>query len=559
MSDGTIGQYRIESKLGEGGVGEVHLAVDTLLGRTVAIKRLRPELAARPQIIDRFRAEAQTLATLNHPNVATLYGLEWDGELPVMVMEYVDGVSLAALVSRLGPLTLGQAMSIFDQALEGIAYIHSRGVVHRDIKGSNLLLDSDGVLKIMDFGISRVLGTERLTRVGQLVGTPEFMSPEQIRGDEPDARSDLYSLGILLWLLLSGRLPFVARGEYDVLRAQVEEDPEPFSRVASGLPAEIGDLLARALAKEPADRFQSAEEFRAALAPFLAEKTAPAELDPEHPTGSELRELVAATRDSEAVRGELDPDQSTRTADRLCAPVDIEPTQSVHGVDGADDHPSETTPWLTAVPLGEQEGPGPENREASDAPWGWRTAVGMIATLLAFGFAANHLWLESRVETAAAAISDSAQRPSGPAGSPMGPPREAPGMRGMEAAETPDLALESGSHAEGAAEAVTASNGVTSRALPSKSANRVESSGSAKQGQSQKAAPPAKSVRKGDGRSASGNRTSAGGTRGGRTERSAKSGSKPGSRSASKSTSKGEAAKPEASDGDQPKWMIRRD
>ena len=273
----NIGSYRICGRLGSGGVGQVWRAVDTVLGRTVAVKALRPELIGHSQVADRFRAEAQILARLNHPNIATLHALvEEDGEL-FMVLEHVEGQTFSQVLRMQGGLPIERAFELFHPALDGLEFAHEAGVVHRDIKPSNLMVDGRGLVKVMDFGIARCGGSERVTRTGHLVGTPEYMSPEQIRGQDATVRSDVYALAILLYALLAGRPPFLREGEFDVMRAQVETPPPRPSEFSAGIPAAIENVILQALAKDPDDRFASVNELRNALVAAGA---------PEHTGGS---------------------------------------------------------------------------------------------------------------------------------------------------------------------------------------------------------------------------------------------------------------------------------
>lgn len=261
-----IENYLIEAQLGEGGMGTVYRALETNLDRTVAIKVLNTDLARDPSIVERFRSEARAQANLNHTNIATLYAfLVFQGN-PVMVMEYVEGETFQQLVNRRGPLPSQEAIPLFRQALLGISAAHRMGIVHRDIKPSNLMVNRAGIVKVMDFGIAKVASSvNNLTRTGAQMGTVFYMSPEQVKGERVDIRSDIYSLGITLYELLTANVPFSASSEFQVLNDHVNTPPPPPSKFYPYLPKGLENIILKSLAKEPDQRFQTAEEFGAAL------------------------------------------------------------------------------------------------------------------------------------------------------------------------------------------------------------------------------------------------------------------------------------------------------
>jgi predicted Ser/Thr protein kinase len=278
-----------------------------MLEREVAIKMLRPELASQPQVVERFRAEAVTLAKLNHPNVATLHSFFRQGEDFFMVMEFVRGRTLDAVIQLTGAMACDRAIALFCQALEGIGRAHKLGIVHRDIKPANIMLTEEGSVKVMDFGIARVLGTSRMTKQGNIVGTVEYMSPEAIQGEEVDARSDIYSLGILLYEMLTGRVPFIKDTEFSLMMAQIQEAPTPPRTFASHIPVAVEQAVMRALAKKPEARFQSVGEFRAAIENSAGAATAspkstplPATRVADSPAAAEVR---AAMKQAESSAG----------------------------------------------------------------------------------------------------------------------------------------------------------------------------------------------------------------------------------------------------------------
>ena len=265
MNPKAIGHYEIKYVLGEGGIGRVYAALDQELGRMVAIKALKPEFGADTSFVERFRGEAANLARLSHPNITTLYTLHREGRELFMVMELVDGHTLEDVLAqarRLGPRA---SLAVVAQTAAGLSYAHAMGVIHRDIKPANLMLTRSGLLKIMDFGIARVRGSQRMTRAGSIIGTLAYVAPEQIRGEEGDEQTDLYSLGCVLYEMLSGNPPFSAGTEYELIRAQVEAPPPPLADRLPGLDRGIETVLLAALAKTPGDRPASVEAFSRAL------------------------------------------------------------------------------------------------------------------------------------------------------------------------------------------------------------------------------------------------------------------------------------------------------
>jgi serine/threonine protein kinase len=260
-----LGPYRIIEQIGEGGMGIVYRALDMGLDRPVAIKVLAPHLVRESQLLERFREEARAQASLAHSNIATLYAfLEWEGEA-FIVMELLTGSTFEDLLITQGKLPWRGAVLLTHQALMGLGYAHSHGIIHRDIKPSNLILTSSGIVKVMDFGIAKA-GTSRLkTSTGLRMGTAYYMSPEQIRGEALDARSDLYSLAVTLYQLLAGELPFNSESDYELMQAHIQTPPPPLSRVLKGISPGVEACVLKALAKDRADRFQTAEEFAEAL------------------------------------------------------------------------------------------------------------------------------------------------------------------------------------------------------------------------------------------------------------------------------------------------------
>lgn len=265
----NVGKYRILDKIGKGGMGTVYKAVDETLHREVAIKVLNAELND-PEVAKRFRSEAITVARLSHPGIATIYELfEHQGEW-LMVMEFVRGETLENMIARMGPLSAQRSAEFCMQALAALAHAHSMGVVHRDLKPANLMVTENGAIKVMDFGIARVTGGEHLTNAGFMMGTPSYMAPEQVRGGDIDARTDLYAMGVVFYRLCTGKLPFKGDTAFAMVQSQVNDSPTPVFTVRQDLPPWVEEVVTRSLAKAPHERFQSAAEFHEGFARCLA-------------------------------------------------------------------------------------------------------------------------------------------------------------------------------------------------------------------------------------------------------------------------------------------------
>ena len=268
-----IGDYEIVQVLGAGGMGQVYKVRNVLSDRIEAMKVLLPNLEGDPGLADRFLNEIKVQATLDHPNIAKLHTAMKINNQLVMVMEFVDGTPLSTILLR-GPLPPSAAAAYSAQVLDALAYAHARGVIHRDIKPANLMLAADGHIKLMDFGIARVQADKRLTQTGSTVGSLFYMSPEQIKGSDPDGRSDLYSLGITMYEMVTGRRPFGGDSDFQIMSAHLGQAPMAPIEVIPGIPSGLSDIILMAIEKDPAARFQTAEAFRAALGHAFPEAVA---------------------------------------------------------------------------------------------------------------------------------------------------------------------------------------------------------------------------------------------------------------------------------------------
>jgi formylglycine-generating enzyme required for sulfatase activity/predicted Ser/Thr protein kinase/dienelactone hydrolase len=252
-------KYRLLEEIGHGGMGIVYKAEDMKLKRLVAIKFLPRELSSKPEARERFIQEARAAAALSHPNICTIHEVDESEDKPFIVMEYVEGENLREKIKK-GPLPIEEALDITIQAADGLEKAHQRGVVHRDIKSANIMVTGSGQAKIMDFGLAKLRGGTAFTKEGATLGTVAYMSPEQARGEKVDVRTDIWSLGVVLYEMLTSELPFKGEREVSILYSIVHEEPKPLKVIRPDIPPELQQLIGRALNKNPDSRYQSAAE-----------------------------------------------------------------------------------------------------------------------------------------------------------------------------------------------------------------------------------------------------------------------------------------------------------
>jgi beta-lactam-binding protein with PASTA domain/tRNA A-37 threonylcarbamoyl transferase component Bud32 len=263
------GRYEIDSVLGQGGMAKVFRGTDQVLGRTVAIKVLSPQFTDDAQFVTRFRREAQAAASLNHPNIVGVFDTGSQGDVHFIVMEYVEGRTLRDVIRADGPLLPERVAEIGDAVAKALQTAHEAGMVHRDIKPGNIMLTSDGEVKVMDFGIARTATGDTLTQTAAVLGTASYLSPEQAQGQSVDARSDLYSLGCVLYEMSTGRPPFSGDSPVAIAYKHVRDDPVAPSRINPDVPADLESVILKSMAKNPANRYQSAAELRQDLSRLM--------------------------------------------------------------------------------------------------------------------------------------------------------------------------------------------------------------------------------------------------------------------------------------------------
>jgi serine/threonine-protein kinase len=342
---GTVfdGRYRIIRKLGTGGMADVYLAEDQELGRRVAIKILNDRHAADDSFIERFRREAKNAAGLSHPNIVSIYDRGEAEGTYYIAMEYLDGRSLKELIVGRGPAPIKTAIDYTRQILAAVGFAHKNGIVHRDIKPHNVLVGPEGRLKVTDFGIARS-GASQMTEVGSIIGTAQYLSPEQARGAPVDQTSDLYSVGVVLYEMLTGQVPFTGDTPLEIAMKHLSEVPKPPSELRPEVPHDLDSIVLRALAKDPADRYQSADEMDADLQRLLEGLP----VDPETETAATAvlsgAGVLAAAPTSVMTR-------PTTAVPTRAAPPGATPPAGYYGYEGPPRRRRPIWPWVLSILL----------------------------------------------------------------------------------------------------------------------------------------------------------------------------------------------------------------
>jgi len=259
------GRYEIIEELGKGGMGKVYRVEDKKINEEVALKLIKPEIAAEKKTIERFRNELKFAREISHRNVCRMYDLNEEEGMPYITMEYVTGEDLKSLVKRIGKIPVEKAVSIAKQVCEGLAEAHRIGVVHRDLKPSNIMIDREGNVRIMDFGIARSLKAKNITREGVMIGTPEYMSPEQVEGKKADQRSDIYSLGIIIFEMATGRAPFEGETPLSIAMKHKSEEPPDPRKINAQIPDDLSRLILKCMEKDNEKRYQGTKELLSEL------------------------------------------------------------------------------------------------------------------------------------------------------------------------------------------------------------------------------------------------------------------------------------------------------
>jgi len=262
-----IGKYEVLGKIGEGAMGVVYKALDPLMERVVAVKTMSADLDSEPDLKTRFLREAKSAGQLSHKNIITIYDLFEEGGRVYIAMEFLDGEELKAKIARRERLPLEYKLRFMTEICEGLGHAHQREIIHRDIKPGNVHITRGGHVKILDFGLARIAASD-ITRTGSVMGTPNYMSPEQVRGDHIDARSDIFSVGALFYEMLTYQKPFAGSSYHQTFFKIIEQDPEPLDKVDPKIPKELSDIVMRALSKAPDKRYQSAEDLLRELKRF---------------------------------------------------------------------------------------------------------------------------------------------------------------------------------------------------------------------------------------------------------------------------------------------------